>query len=51
LFNFSSNVLEDVRINIIPSNNKVKKLKNIHLSIVQSQIERPYLSERESIIY
>ena len=51
IYDPNKNIFFDVRINIIPSNNKVKKLKKIHLSIVQSQIEKLDLSERESIIY
>ena len=43
--------LEDVRMNIIPSNNNIKKLKKIHLSIVQSHVDKFDLSERESIIF
>ena len=42
---------KDVRINTVPRSNKIKKLKNIHLSIVQSHIDKLDLSERESIIF
>ena len=44
-------VLDEVKVKMIPRNNKVKKLKNNHLSMVQSQMARFDLSERESIIF